>query len=171
MRKEPPSKANSFGVCTIGIRAEPVSNTPKNLKEIWSSDISIGCSFTLRDALIYASSWNMRNNLGLWPGCSIELNTLNEEKSISCLSDPAHGWANAPIVIHDGCLSSDRVPVCQRRQSGLLDGDFRITHLRLSLDRKAPMEQFWTRRKIQDPPDGWCRSRAALRSWDHKHQS
>ncbi len=32
MRKEPPSKANSFGVCTIGIRAEPVSNTPKKSK-------------------------------------------------------------------------------------------------------------------------------------------
>ena len=29
MRKEPPSKANSFGICTIGMRAEPVSNTPK----------------------------------------------------------------------------------------------------------------------------------------------
>ena len=32
MRKEPPSKANSFGVCTIGMRAEPVSNTPKKSK-------------------------------------------------------------------------------------------------------------------------------------------
>ena len=31
-RKEPPSKANSFGICTIGMRAEPVSNTPEKSK-------------------------------------------------------------------------------------------------------------------------------------------
>lgn len=30
---------------------------------------------------------------------------------------------------------------CTNGQSGLLDGDCRTTHLRLSLDRKAPMEQ------------------------------
>ena len=35
----------------------------------------------------------------------------------------------------------DRGPVWHRRQSGLLDGDVRISHLLLSFDRKAPMEQ------------------------------
>ena len=32
IRKEPPSKAISFGVCTIGIRAEPLRISPRNLK-------------------------------------------------------------------------------------------------------------------------------------------
>jgi hypothetical protein len=36
-----PSKANSLRVLAIGSRAEPTSNSPKNLKGISSSNVSL----------------------------------------------------------------------------------------------------------------------------------
>ena len=85
IRKEPPSKANSFGVCTIGMRAEPVSNTPKKSKGNLKAQHVRWLRFRREYAPIYASSWNLRNNLTLRLACSIELNALSEQKFIGRL--------------------------------------------------------------------------------------
>ena len=87
IRKEPPSKAISFGVCTIGMRAEPMRISPRNLKQIWSSNMSVDCSFSANDPSIYVSSWNKRNSLRLWLGCSTELNAFSG-KTIGRPRDP-----------------------------------------------------------------------------------
>lgn len=63
IRKEPPRKAISFGVCTIGMRAEPMRISPGNLKQIWSSNMSVDCSFAVNCPSIYVNSWNKRNSL------------------------------------------------------------------------------------------------------------
>ena len=76
IRKEPPRKAISFGVCTIGIRAEPMRISPRNLKQIWSSNVSVDFSFAVSWPSIYVSSWNKRNSLRLWLDCSIQLNAF-----------------------------------------------------------------------------------------------
>ena len=77
IRKEPPRKAISFGVCTIGIRAEPMRISPRNLKQIRRPNMSVDCSFAVNCSSIYASSWNKRNSPRLWLGCSTELNTFS----------------------------------------------------------------------------------------------
>ena len=77
IRKEPPRKAISFGVCTIGMSAEPTQISSRNLKQIWSSNMSVDCSFAVNCPSIYVSSWNKRNSLRFWFGRSIQLNAFS----------------------------------------------------------------------------------------------
>ena len=77
IRKEPPSKAISFGVCTIGMRAEPMRISARNLKQICSPNMSVDCSFSANDPSIYVCSWHKRNSLRLWLCCSTELNAFS----------------------------------------------------------------------------------------------
>ena len=71
----------------------------KNLREIWSRNMSIDCGFMASDTPIYASSLNMCNNLLLWASYSIQLNALTKEKSIGRSSGAACDWVNAPLVL------------------------------------------------------------------------
>ena len=96
IRKEPPSKAISFGVCTIEIRAEPLRISPINLKQIWSSNMSVDCSFAVNGPSIYVNPWNRRNSPRLWVGWFTELNAFSG-KMIDRSRDPIHSRTTPPI--------------------------------------------------------------------------
>ena len=71
------------------MRAEPMRISPRNLKQIWSSNMSVNCSFAASDPSVYVSSLKKRNSLRLWVGCSTELNTFIG-KMIGVSRDPFH---------------------------------------------------------------------------------
>ena len=76
----------------------PWATLQKNLKETWRHNMSVDCGFAVSDAPIYASSWNLRNNLTLRLACSIELNALSEEKLIGRLIGCACDGVIAVVV-------------------------------------------------------------------------
>ena len=162
MRKEPPSKANSFGVCTIGMRAEPVSNTPKKSKGNLKPQHVRWLRFTAIETPIYASSWNIRNNLWLLVSHSIQLNALTKEKSIGRSSGAARDWAIVYQGSPNGHLCSVVIVVSVTAPLLVMAG---IPSRRAVSDAGSKI--------FQDPPDGGCRKQPSLRSSDHRrhHQS
>ena len=162
MRKEPPSKANSFGVCTIGMRAEPVSNTPKKSKGNLKPQHVRWLRFTAIETPIYASSWNIRNNLWLLVSHSIQLNALTKEKSISRSSGAACDWAIVCQGSPNGHLCSVVIVVSVTAPLLVMAG---IPSRRAESDAGSKI--------FQDPPDGGCRKQPSLRSSDHRrhHQT
>ena len=149
----------------------------KNLKETWSRNMSVDCGFTVSDAPIYASSWNMRNNLWVWVSYSIQLNALTKEKSIGRWSCADCDWVNAPlvpvpaVVLHviERSFAREAEPgisaVIVVSVTGLL-----VVMAGIPLRRAGTLDGW---KIFQDPPDGWCRQQLSLRSSDHRrhHQS
>lgn len=134
----------------------------KNLKEIWSRNMSVDCGFTAIEAPIYASSWNMRNNLWLWVSYSIQLNALTKEKSIGRSSGAACDWAIVCQGSPNGHLCSVVIVVSVTAPLLVMAG---IPSRRAVSDAGSKI--------FQDPPDGGCRKQPSLRSSDHRrhHQS
>ena len=134
----------------------------KNLKETWSRNMSVDCGFTVSDAPIYASSWNMRNNLWVWVSYSIQLNALTKEKSISRSSGAACDWAIVCQGSPNGHLCSVVIVVSVTAPLLVMAG---IPSRRAVSDAGSKI--------FQDPPDGGCRKQPSLRSSDHRrhHQS
>ena len=139
--------------------------------------MSVDCGFTVSDAPIYASSWNMRNNLWVWVSYSIQLNALTKENSIGRWSCADCDWVNAPlvpvpaVVLHviERSFAREAEPgisaVIVVSVTGLL-----VVMAGIPLRRAGTLDGW---KIFQDPPDGWCRQQRSLRSSDHRrhHQS
>ena len=125
----------------------PWATLQKNLKQIRSSNISVDCNFEFDNALIYPSSWNLRNNWVLWWGCSIELNALSKENLI---------WRSPGSA----CYGVIAVVVPITRSQVVTAG---IPTGRAENDEGSTI--------LQDPQNGWWLIRASLGSWEHSHHS
>jgi hypothetical protein len=79
------------------MRAEPMRFSPRNLKQIRSSNMSVDCSFSANDPSIYVSSLHKRNSLRLWLGCSTELNAFSG-KTIGRPRDPFR--IRSTLILH-----------------------------------------------------------------------
>ena len=125
----------------------PWATLQKNLKQIRSLNISVDCNFEAADALIYPSSWNLRNNWVLWRGCSIKLNALSKEKLI--WRSPGSACDEVIAVV---------VPITRSQvvTAGIPTG-------RAENNEGSTIPQ--------DPKNGWKLIRDSLGSWEHDHHS